>query len=46
AWTFWQYSQSGSVAGVAGQVDLDRFNGDHDRFQALLIRPATPTGAP
>lgn len=42
AWTFWQYSQGGSVAGVAGQVDLDRFNGDRDRFQALLIRQATP----
>jgi lysozyme len=42
AWTFWQYSQGGSVAGVAGQVDLDRFNGDRDRFQALLIPQATP----
>jgi lysozyme len=45
AWTFWQYSQGGSVAGVAGQVDLDCFNGDRDRFQTLLIRQATaPTG--
>jgi hypothetical protein len=33
AWTFLQYSQGGPVAGVAGQVDLDRFNGDRDRFQ-------------
>lgn len=42
AWTFWQYSQGGSVAGVAGQVDLDRFNGDRDRFQTLLLRQAAP----
>lgn len=46
AWTFWQYSQSGSVAGVSGQVDLDRFNGDRERFRALLIGPAAPTRAP
>jgi len=27
---------------VAGQVDLDRFNGDRDRFQALLLHRAAP----
>ncbi len=26
-WTFWQYTSSGSVAGITGRVDLDRFNG-------------------
>lgn len=26
-WTFWQYSSTGSVAGIAGAVDLDRFDG-------------------
>jgi lysozyme len=26
-WTFWQYSDSGSVPGVSGDVDLDYFNG-------------------
>ena len=26
-WTFWQYTSSGSVAGISGRVDLDRFNG-------------------
>jgi GH25 family lysozyme M1 (1,4-beta-N-acetylmuramidase) len=26
-WTFWQHSDSGSVAGIDGDVDLDRFNG-------------------
>ena len=26
-WTFWQYTSSGSVPGIAGRVDLDRYNG-------------------
>jgi GH25 family lysozyme M1 (1,4-beta-N-acetylmuramidase) len=26
-WSFWQYTSSGSVSGITGRVDLDRFNG-------------------
>jgi GH25 family lysozyme M1 (1,4-beta-N-acetylmuramidase) len=26
-WTLWQHSSTGSVPGIAGKVDLDRFNG-------------------
>lgn len=26
-WVFWQYSESGSISGVDGDVDLNRFNG-------------------
>ena len=26
-WTFWQYTSDGAVSGIAGRVDLDRFNG-------------------
>jgi GH25 family lysozyme M1 (1,4-beta-N-acetylmuramidase) len=26
-WTFWQYTSSGTVPGMAGSVDLDRYNG-------------------
>jgi len=26
-WTFWQHSSTGSVSGINGPVDLDRFNG-------------------
>jgi GH25 family lysozyme M1 (1,4-beta-N-acetylmuramidase) len=26
-WTFWQYTSSGTVPGITGRVDLDRFNG-------------------
>lgn len=27
SWTFWQYSSTGSVPGIVGDVDLDRFRG-------------------
>jgi lysozyme len=27
SWTFWQYSSTGSVPGISGAVDLDRYNG-------------------
>ena len=27
SWTFWQYTSDGSVSGISGRVDLDRFNG-------------------
>ncbi len=26
-WSFWQHSSSGTVSGISGAVDLDRFNG-------------------
>jgi lysozyme len=26
-WTFWQYSEAGTIAGVAGPVDVNKFNG-------------------
>ena len=26
-WTFWQYTSSGTVPGISGHVDLDRFVG-------------------
>ncbi|MCX0247740.1 GH25 family lysozyme [Streptomyces drozdowiczii] len=34
-WTFWQYTDSGSVGGISGAVDRDRFNGDATRLLAL-----------
>jgi GH25 family lysozyme M1 (1,4-beta-N-acetylmuramidase) len=49
-WTFWQYTSSGSVAGIGGRVDLDRFNGTSlSRVLISAIRPApspTPTPTP
>lgn len=34
-WMFWQYGDSGTVAGVKGPVDVDRFNGDEATLRAL-----------
>jgi len=36
-WTMWQYSETGQVAGVAGAVDLDRFNGALGDLRALAL---------
>ncbi len=36
-WTFWQYSQSGTVAGIDGDVDLDRFQGTDAEWRSLLL---------
>ena len=34
-WAFWQYTSSGSVPGIAGNVDRDRFNGTYEELAAL-----------
>ncbi|WSU56541.1 GH25 family lysozyme [Streptomyces sp. NBC_01104] len=34
-WTVWQYSSTGAVSGVSGNVDRDRFSGDRSRLLAL-----------
>lgn len=33
--TIWQYTSTGSVSGISGNVDRDRFNGDSSRLLAL-----------
>jgi lysozyme len=38
-WQFWQYSQSGSVSGIAGNVDMDYFNGTPDQLAASFNSP-------
>jgi GH25 family lysozyme M1 (1,4-beta-N-acetylmuramidase) len=42
-WTFWQYTSSGTVAGIAGRVDLDRFAGTD--VTAVLISPSEGVAA-
>lgn len=34
-WTMWQYTSTGSVSGISGNVDRDHFNGDRSRLLAL-----------
>ncbi|MEP7089492.1 MAG: glycoside hydrolase family 25 protein [Nocardioidaceae bacterium] len=55
-WTFWQRTSSGRVAGISGNVDMNRFNGSNAQL-AVLARstggstspapggPTLPTGA-
>ncbi len=43
AWNFWQYSQTGSVPGISGAVDLDVFNGTS---LTPWIATAVPVGGP
>jgi lysozyme len=40
-WTFWQYSETGTVDGVAGSVDLDRFAGDAAALSRLKLAAAS-----
>ena len=40
SWTFWQHSNTGSVSGISGNVDLDVFNGTTAGLQAVVIQPA------
>ncbi|MBW4577828.1 MAG: hypothetical protein KME08_21575 [Aphanothece sp. CMT-3BRIN-NPC111] len=34
--TFWQHTEDGTVAGVSGKVDRNRFNGSFDRLVAFV----------
>jgi lysozyme len=38
AWTFWQYSGTGHVPGVAGDVDLNTFYGTHEMWVNWLAK--------
>jgi GH25 family lysozyme M1 (1,4-beta-N-acetylmuramidase) len=43
-WTFWQYTNCGSVPGISGCVDLDRFNGaDLSAVTLGAVAPPPPT---
>ncbi len=37
-WTFWQYSDKGTVAGIQGAVDVNRFNGDKSQLDKFKKR--------
>jgi GH25 family lysozyme M1 (1,4-beta-N-acetylmuramidase) len=42
-WAFWQYSDSGSVSGISGAVDLDVFEGTIDELYEFVAVPQSPT---
>jgi GH25 family lysozyme M1 (1,4-beta-N-acetylmuramidase) len=43
-WTFWQYTSSGSVPGITGRVDLNRYNGTDFSPVQLTSTPTGPIG--
>ena len=46
-WTFWQYSATSTVPGVAGEADMNRFNGSLTALRRLAnLAPAATTPAP
>lgn len=36
-WTFWQYTSTGSVSGITGNVDRDQYNGSLTAMQSLFM---------
>jgi GH25 family lysozyme M1 (1,4-beta-N-acetylmuramidase) len=46
SWTFWQYDDCGSVPGVSGCVDLDRYNGTDLAPVTFNYSITPPTSAP
>ncbi len=40
-WAFWQYTSSGAINGIAGNVDVDRFNGTKAQLLAMLGPPGS-----
>lgn len=45
-WTFWQHTDSGTVAGIPGKVDMNKFNGDLAALQAFAGGTGTTTNPP
>jgi lysozyme len=43
-WAFWQHSDSGTVSGISGAVDLNVFEGTIDELYEFVAVPQTPTG--
>lgn len=41
-WTFWQYTNEGRIQGIEGEVDVNRFNGNHADLERLSRGKAAP----
>lgn len=46
AWKFWQHSSTGSVAGISGNVDMDKWNGTLAQLKAYASPPVVDAGTP
>lgn len=45
-WAFWQFTSTGSVNGIAGNVDVNRFNGTYEQLLELTRPGATCSTLP
>jgi GH25 family lysozyme M1 (1,4-beta-N-acetylmuramidase) len=41
-WTFWQYTDAGSIPGITGNVDVSRFNGDSSTLTTFATTFTNP----
>lgn len=45
-WKFWQYSSTGSVPGISGNVDMNKWNGTLNELVAYVTPPVPDAGMP
>jgi lysozyme len=45
-WAMWQNSSTGTVSGISGHVDLDRYNGTLAQLRVFAHTPVPDAGAP
>jgi GH25 family lysozyme M1 (1,4-beta-N-acetylmuramidase) len=45
-WSVWQYTSTGSVSGITGNVDEDVFNGSSTTMISMLVAASASTSAP
>lgn len=45
-YTLWQYTSTGSISGIRGNVDLNIFNGSSDDLTAFVQQGQAPSGRP
>src|SRR5205814_1583200 len=45
-WNFWQYSSTGAIPGITGNVDLDVFNGTAAQISTWVATAAGPDITP
>jgi lysozyme len=45
-WTFWQWTQTGTMSGVRGEVDRNAFYGDESEWVVFLLTGCDPRAVP
>src|SRR5690606_13984314 len=45
-WTFWQWTQTGTMSGVRGEVDRNAFYGDESEWVVFLLTGCDPRSVP